>query len=161
MIYGVSRHLIEELEKIYRNIPSGEELCPPGCYKCCGELQSSNKEIVYITFLEIVYMISGLKPDRLSQITSKSKLTQNNPTFCRFLEVKNGMGRCIVYPKRPWDCRVFKGPPGKCDYNCSKKDIDARDRITELNNQISGKFSFFKEFGRMPIEFWLDLILSK
>jgi len=161
MIYGVSSHLIEELKKVYHNMQSGEELCIPGCYQCCGRLHSTDKEIVYVTFLEIAHMISDFSPNRLYQLVSKPKLTQDNLTFCRFLEVENGMGRCIVYPKRPWSCRIFKKLPDGCDYDSSEEIVDAYDRITELNNEISGKFSFFKEFGRMPIKFWLDLRFLK
>jgi len=170
-IYGVSSNLLKDLERVYQNMESGEESCLPGCYLCCGwESNSTSPEIAYVTFLEFVYMISDLDLNRLYQLASKPKLTLkvkdalNNYidlTFCSFVEVKNGMGKCIIHPKQSWWARVYKRVSGKCDYYPSKEDMEAYNRITELNNQITGEFSSFKEFGRMPIRFWLGLITSK
>lgn len=130
--YAKENNLINELNKIYESVPSGD--CT-GCGKCCMESVGIN----LTEFLNIYDYLS--KNDELKKLCMSKVIDYYFTEYikkspCPFKDENN---RCLIYPVRPLNCRIY-GHWTKEDYN---KNLDSvSDRNKEYSNLIKEEYGF-------------------
>ncbi len=100
ILYSKKENLLKALNKVYENIPSGDCL---GCGNCC-------MESIGISFIEFLNIYDYLEKNKSIKYKVMKKIIdyyfleyiQKSP--CPFKDENN---RCIIYPVRPLNCRLY------------------------------------------------------
>jgi Fe-S-cluster containining protein len=155
--FAKKNNLINELNKIYETVPSGE--CT-GCGNCC-------MESVGINLIEFINIYNHLNNDKnlrdrcLDKVIDYYFLEYVKKSSCPFKDKNN---RCLIYSVRPLNCRIY-GHWTKNDYNLNLNNINNKNKDYaklikneygfDINNEVVNyKISYCEDFK--PNERYLE-----
>jgi Fe-S-cluster containining protein len=155
--FAKKNNLINELNKIYETVPSGE--CT-GCGNCC-------MESVGINLIEFINIYNHLNNDKnlrdrcLDKVIDYYFLEYVKKSSCPFKD-KNNI--CLIYSVRPLNCRIY-GHWTKNDYNLNLNNINNKNKDYaklikneygfDINNEVVNyKISYCEDFK--PNERYLE-----
>ena len=118
--YCKENKVFDELESIYRSLPSGK--CN-GCGNCCMESVGINL-VEFINIYNYLKKNEELRKKSLAKILDYYFTEYTQKKSCPFKDEDN---RCLVYEVRPLNCRLF-GHWLKEDYNKNLNNIKDRNR---------------------------------
>ena len=80
-----------------------------GCGNCCSSLLPVSKQ-------EITAIKKFVKANKIKQ-----KISPIGAMVCPFLDTSKSKNKCMIYPSRPWICRIF---------NCEEIKVNTADLKT-------------------------------
>lgn len=130
--YAKKNNLIKELNKIYEGVPSGD--CK-GCGECCMESVGTNL-IEFLNIYDYLTKNEELRKICMSKVIDYYFTEYIKKSPCPFKDNEN---RCLIYPVRPLNCRIY-GHWTKKDYNNNLSSVS--DRNKEYAKVIKDEYRF-------------------
>ncbi|MGL5711480.1 MAG: YkgJ family cysteine cluster protein [Paraclostridium sp.] len=130
--YANKNNLIDDLNNIYESVPSGD--CK-GCGNCCMESVGISL-VEFLNIYEYLSKNSELRKICIDKVIDYYFNEYIKKSPCPFKDKDN---RCMIYPVRPLNCRIY-GHWTKDDYN---KNLDSvGDRNKEYSEIIKSEYGF-------------------